>query len=186
MSPIENYLIQNREYLYKQAMKLAKSKDLVNDMMGELSLIILSDFKYNGNFDYKKMNTYCWGILLNKIRDHHNRKNKIVMEDIENTLDIVSSDLPITPNYKRTFYEWELESSGFSQTDITRLSNIKFNLKNLEPHEMNLYKMYFEDGLSLSKIATKCSLPKSTVWNHWRLLLIKLKEYSNKNGGLMY
>jgi RNA polymerase sigma factor (sigma-70 family) len=190
MRPIEIYLIENRNHLYKQAMKLVKSKDLANDMIQDLSVIILSDFKYSGDFDSKKMNTYCWGIMLNKTRNHFNDRKKWVMEELDTNMELgwnrQSTPNPISTDFNRTFYEWELENFGFDEPTIKKLSNIKFNLRDLEPYELNLYKMYFEDGLSLTKISKRCNLPKSTIWNHWRGLLSKLEEYSKKDGGLQY
>lgn len=186
MSEIENYIILNREHLLKQAKKLSKSKDMAEEWVQELTIIVLTDFKYSGEFDHMKMNNYCWGILLNFMREGHRREKKWVIEEIDPNMQIGWNPNPSPISFKRTFYEWELERDGYGDRDIKRLSNIKFNLKELEPYELNLYKMYFEDGLSLRKIGLRCGLPHSTVWNHFRKLIEKLRGFSEKDGGVMF
>ena len=186
MTQIESYLVQNREHLLTQAKKLTRSKYLAEEWIQELSIIILTDFKYSGEFDHRKMNNYCWGILLNFMRESHRTNKKWVMEELDNNMNISQEPNPNPITLKRTFYEWELQKNGFGNTDIRRLSNIKFNLKELEPYELNLYKMYFEEGLVMRDIAKRCGLPLSTVWNHYKKLIDKLRRLSEKDGGVMY
>lgn len=185
MTPMETYLIQNREHLYNQALKLSKSKDLANEWIQDLSIIILTDFNYKGEFSHTKMNTYCWGILLNMMRQSVRDKKKWVKEELSEGDSICELNVELK-SLKRTFYEWELEKGGFGDIKIKTLSNIKFNLRLLEPYELNLYKMFFEENLSFGKISKRCGLPRSTVYNHYLKLVEKLKKLSESDGGVIY
>jgi len=182
---IEKYLEDNFKHLYTQARKLTKTDDLAREMVQELSIIILTDFKYSGDFDSNKMNTYCWGIMLNMMRQSVRDKKKWVKEELFDSASITYIEVD-EKTFRKTFYEWELEKLGYSDLDIKRLSNIKFQLSTLEPYELNLYKMYFEEGMSLSGIGKRVRLPKSTIFNHMKSLKLKLSEMSKKDSGLKY
>jgi RNA polymerase sigma factor (sigma-70 family) len=176
----EQYIIENRNHLYKQAYKLAKRKELAEDFLSQLVIIILTNFKYKGDNNTKSINTYCWGILLNIRRDYDSYNRKLITEtelgynpfEVESTTKEVHFELP------KTFYENELMESGYTQEQAKKLSNIKWNIKKLAPHELNLYKMYFEQRLSLRKIGDRVGLSHSAVYYHINLLKDKLKGFS--------
>jgi RNA polymerase sigma factor (sigma-70 family) len=180
---LDDYLKRRLPELRKMAIRITNNKTISDDLVNDASIIILTRDNFRGEISDLAMDNYFWGIMW---RTHQNnllkRKKTTYIEEgfnLEGSTEIVYHET------QRTFYEWELIESGYTEDQARRLSNIKFNLKNLKPYERNLYKMYFEQGMSLRKIARKVKLHHSTIFIHLRDLKSKLEEFS-KGGGIQY
>lgn len=117
------------------------------------------------------MNNYSTGILSN-IDSINYKFNKKLERDFEWERMSMSHELE-HGEYFQTMYENELRFEGYTDEQIIKLSRIKSFIRQCNPTEQNLYKMYFIDNLSLRKIGKKCNIPHSSV-------AIQLNKLKNK------
>jgi RNA polymerase sigma factor (sigma-70 family) len=180
---LNQYLERRLTYLRTIASKITNNRNISDDLVNDAAIVILTKSNFKGEINDMAMDKYFCGIMTWIHQNNLLKRKK--MTYIEEGFNLEGSTEIVYHETQKTFYEWELIESGYTEEQANKLSNIKFNLKKLKPYERNLYKMYFEQGLSLRKIARKVKLHHSTIFIHLRDLKSKLGEFS-KYGGIQY
>lgn len=190
---IIDYVSNNQKNFLKYALRICGCMDKAKEYVSMLNIIWLDGLhNYDKPLKTYLMNNYSTGILSN-IDSNNYKFNKKFERDFEWEINIDSLNYKFNKKLERDFewermsmshelehgeyfqtmYENELRFEGYTDEQITKLSRIKSFIRQCNPTEQNLYKMYFIDNLSLRKIGKKCNIPHSSV-------AIQLNKLKNK------
>ena len=89
--------------------------------------------------------------------------------------------LSVDPSEIKTETRIDLELIGFSPDQAIKLESCLIFSRSLPLYQKRLFELYYQEGLSIQKIASSCDLPKTAIHRDIEKLNIKIKSNESIN-----